>query len=94
MPMRSALAAAVLIAVAATNVAAQGCAMCGTAFTPDDPTTRAFGWSILFLIAMPYTLFGVVTGWLVVAHRRRVRRAAVIALRAAPVPDEPEGGLS
>ena len=39
------------------HVLAQGCAMCGTAFTKDDPVTRAFSWSVLFLIAMPYTLF-------------------------------------
>ena len=63
--------------------------MCGTAFAPDDPVTRAFSWSVLFLIAMPYTVFGLAAGWLFLAHRRHRarRRAEVIALpRARPVP--------
>ena len=49
------LVLATLCAVTAPDVFAQGCAMCGTAFTKDDPVTRAFSWSVLFLIAMPYT---------------------------------------
>ena len=70
---------------------AQGCAMCGTAFTHDDPVTRAFSWSVLFLIAMPYTVFGLAAGWLFLAYRRRGgrRRAEVITLprtRAVPAP--------
>jgi hypothetical protein len=70
---------------------AQGCAMCGTAFSPDDPVTRAFSWSVLFLIAMPYTVFGLAAGWLFLAHRRRRgrHRAEVITLprtRAVPAP--------
>jgi hypothetical protein len=88
------LAAAALCAVLSTVVApdafAQGCAMCGTAFIKDDPVTRAFNWSVLFLIAMPYTIFGLAAGWLFLAHRRRGRhRADVIAMpvtRQVPAP--------
>src|SRR5215467_16407229 len=87
------------VAGASTAVApdafAQGCAMCGTAFLKDDPVTRAFNWSVLFLIAMPYTIFGLAAGWLFLAHRRRGgrHRADVIALpvtRQVPAPAGPE----
>ena len=81
---------AVLFPVLAPDTFAQGCAMCGTAFIKDDPVTRAFNWSVLFLIAMPYTIFGLAAGWLFLAHRRRGRhRAEVIALpmtRQEPAP--------
>ena len=83
------LTLAVAAVLPAAHALAQGCAMCGTAFTPNDPVTRAFSWSVLFLIAMPYTVFGLAAGWLFLAHRRRSdrRRAEVITLpRSQPVP--------
>jgi hypothetical protein len=75
-----------------THVLAQGCAMCGTAFNHDDPVARAFNWSVLFLIAMPYTVFALAAGWLFLAHRRRSgrRRADVIVLRRTRAADGPE----
>ena len=75
-----------------SHVVAQGCAMCGTAFTHDDPVARAFNWSVLFLIAMPYTVFGIAAGWLFLAHRRRSgrRRAEVLVLRRARPAEGPE----
>jgi hypothetical protein len=85
------LALAIAAVLPAAHALAQGCAMCGTAFTPNDPVTRAFSWSVLFLIAMPYTVFGLAAGWLFLAYRRRGgrHRAEVIALprtRAVPAP--------
>jgi hypothetical protein len=68
---------------------AEACVMCGTATSPDDPVTRAFSWSVLFLIAMPYTVFGLAAGWLILANRRRSgrRRGRVVVLpRVRPVP--------
>jgi hypothetical protein len=88
----SALAILLALLLAFTGDAlAQGCAMCGTATTPDDPLARAFNWSILFLIAMPYTLCGLVGGWLAYRYRRSAaaRRGDVIALpwvRRSPAP--------
>ena len=83
--------AALVVPSPPPDVFAQGCAMCGTAFATDDPVTRAFSWSVLFLIAMPYTIFGVAAGWLFLAHRRRGARPRgdVIALpitRNVPAP--------
>lgn len=87
----SALVALATVAALAGDVLAQGCAMCGTASAPDDPVTRAFNWSILFLIAMPYTLCGVVGGWLAYRYRRAAtaRRGDVVVLpwvRREPAP--------
>src|SRR5262249_9046385 len=39
---------------AAADVLAQACAMCGSALS-DDPLGRAISWSIIFLMAAPYT---------------------------------------
>jgi ABC-type sulfate transport system permease subunit len=88
------LTVAALCAVTAPDAFAQGCAMCGTAFTKDDPVTRAFNWSVLFLIAMPYTIFGLAAGWLVLAHRRRAtrHRADVIALPVTRQVQAPDTG--
>jgi hypothetical protein len=69
--------------------------MCGSTFVTDDPLTRAFRWSILFLIASPYAVLAAAAGWLLLAHRRgpRHRRATVVELAQlrgrAP---EPTGG--
>jgi len=79
---------------AATNVFAQGCAMCGSSITPDDPLAGALNTSVLFLMVTPYTLVGGVALWLFVQHRRRTLRAsgAVTALpwvgTAAPSPSD------
>ena len=50
------LTVAVLLGAAA-DVLAQACAMCGSALS-DDPLGRAISWSILFLMAAPYTIVG------------------------------------
>ena len=52
------------------NALAQGCAMCGTVLSADDPVTQGFNWSIAFLMAMPYLVFGMVGGWLVYVRCR------------------------
>jgi len=84
--MRRATITAVLAATAllATGgpVLAQSCAMCGSSFGPQDPTGRAISYSILFLLAAPYTLFAVIAGWLYFMYRRAPgrRRASVLHL--------------
>ena len=61
---------------------AQSCAMCGSSFGPQDPTQRAISYSILFLMAAPYSLVAVVAGWLYFTYRRAggQRRASVLHL--------------
>ena len=75
------LATATLLAVRVPAFA-QSCAMCGSSFGPQDPTGRAISYSILFLMAAPYTLFAVITGWLYFMYRRAGgrRRASVLHL--------------
>lgn len=82
-PILGLLPTAVLLA--ATRAFAQGCAMCGSSVTPDDPLAKALNASVLFLMATPYTLVGSVALWLFVQHRRRSPRSggAVIALPRA-----------
>jgi heme/copper-type cytochrome/quinol oxidase subunit 2 len=49
----------------------QACAVCWIgASSPDDPMSHAFNWSILFLMAMPYTIVGLIVGWLIYTYRR------------------------
>jgi len=76
--VRQSLAAVLLASLLrAADAAAQGCAMCGTALGANGARTRAFQWSILFLMAVPYVLAGGFAGWLYLAARRR--RAAARA---------------
>jgi hypothetical protein len=73
-----------VLALVATrgSALAQSCAMCGSSFGPGDPTGRAISYSILFLMAAPYTLLTVIGGWLYFMYRRAGgrRRASVLHL--------------
>jgi hypothetical protein len=67
----AAVAAAGLLASGGiTNAFAQSCAMCAASFGPDDPVQRAFSWSILFMMAAPYTIAGSIAAWLFFTYRR------------------------
>ena len=77
------------LAMRATTALAQGCAMCASSFEPNDPATRAFNTSILFLMIAPYATFFTALGCVVWLYRRGAseRRAPVIPLyprRGAP----------
>jgi len=91
------LTVAVLLGAAA-DVLAQACAMCGSALS-DDPLGRAISWSILFLMAAPYTIVGTAVLCFVWIHRRAAgrRRAAsmeLAGLQAATAGEPSGGGLS
>ena len=82
----------------AADVLAQACAMCGSALS-DDPLGRAISWSILFMMAAPYTIVGTVALSILWIHRRAAgrRRAASIELaqlQAAAAGEPSGGGLS
>jgi hypothetical protein len=90
---------ALAVVLAAARAFAQSCAMCGASFGQNDPVQRAFSWSILFLMATPYTVVGLIAGAVFLAYRRASgsRRGAVIDLRRArrPLPATgAEGDLS
>ncbi len=82
---RSLLATALVILGGSARALAQSCAMCGASFGPNDPTSRAFSWSILFLMAAPYTIVATAAGILFYMHRRSPgrRRATIIDLAKA-----------
>jgi hypothetical protein len=82
---RSLTATPLVLLGTAGHALAQSCAMCAASFGPNDPTSRAMSWSILFLMAAPYTIVFTVAGVLFYLHRRGPdrRRAAIIDLAKA-----------
>ncbi len=50
------------------------CAVCLTGAAANDPVADAFNWSVLFLMAAPYTIVGSVGGWLAYTHWRAAAR--------------------
>ena len=48
------------------------CAVCLSGGA-NDPVQDAFNWSVLFLMAAPYTIVGSIGGWLFYLHRRSSR---------------------
>lgn len=49
-------------------VDAHACSVCWD-LSSDDLSSRAMNWSILFLMAMPFTIVGSIGGWLVYKYR-------------------------
>ena len=90
-------ASLVLVALAvlgrASSALAQGCAMCGNSFGQNDPTTRAFNTSVLFLMLAPYAIFFAAAGVVVFLYRRGLlaRRAPVIPLHRRRTPAPADG---
>jgi hypothetical protein len=84
-PRLVAACAAVAVLAPASPVFAQSCAMCASSFGQNDPMTRAFSWSILFLMATPYTIVGTIGAFLFFMHRRTPgrRRGTIIDLARA-----------
>jgi hypothetical protein len=85
--------AVALLAMRAANALAQGCAMCASSFEPNDPATKAFNASILFLLIAPYAIFFSALGCVLWLYRRGVagRRAPVVPLHSRRLaPDAPK----
>jgi hypothetical protein len=81
------VAVGLILAFGGTSVRALAqCAMCGTALQgQDDPIRSAIGWSVAFLMLMPFTLFSSIGVWLYLAFRRaRAQQlpAPLLAFRA------------
>lgn len=81
---RFSFAFSVLASVVAFPMAAFACAVC-VAGASNDPVTDAFNWSVLFLMAMPYTVVGSVAGWLAYTHWRAAAKKDGGAKKKAPV---------
>jgi len=65
--------------------AAHACAVCLSG-SADDPLTDAFNWSVLFLMAMPYTVLGSIGVFLFYNYRRSAKRVSDTSARPAIVP--------
>jgi len=75
----SLVARCIAVAIAAVAVlgpvAAQACAVCFGS-SPNDPFSRGINWGILFMMIMPFTIAGLIGGWLFYMYRpwRRTER--------------------
>ena len=58
---------------------AGACSVCVTG--DNDPTANAFNWSVLFLMATPYTVVGSIAGWLFFKFRRAAAKPVEEAAR-------------
>ncbi|OGQ78889.1 MAG: hypothetical protein A3F90_09330 [Deltaproteobacteria bacterium RIFCSPLOWO2_12_FULL_60_19] len=65
--------------------AAHACAVCLSG-SADDPLTDAFNWSVLFLMAMPYTVLGSIGAFLFYNYRRSTKRASEPSARTTIAP--------
>ena len=60
------------LAAALVPALASACSVCVTG--DNDPTSNAFNWSVLFLMATPYAVVGSIAGWLFFKYRRAVAK--------------------
>ncbi len=92
--MRSAILAGGALLCGPAAAFAQSCAMCGSSFSPNDPATRAFTWSIIFLLLVPYTIFGLAAGFVFWSFRRASNRprGTIIPMAWRRRPTAPVGG--
>jgi len=61
------------ISMALLPVAAWACAVC---FEGDDALARGLNMSILFLMSMPFTIFGLIFGTVYLTYKRALRRGS------------------
>jgi len=54
---------------------------CPACKTLDDPIGKGFNWSILFLMAMPFTVVGIIGGTIFLHYRRARKLTADAELR-------------
>jgi heme/copper-type cytochrome/quinol oxidase subunit 2 len=83
--LRRCFSSAVLALAFLFPVVAWPCAVCLTGASANDPVADAFNWSVLFLMAAPYTIVGSVGGWLAYTHWRAARKRDGKLKRKVPV---------
>ena len=83
------LAAGVVLVAAAVGallpVDAHACSVCWD-LSSNDLSSRAMNWSILFLMAMPFTIVGSIGGWLVYKYRHAPKAERQRPASGQPVP--------
>lgn len=62
---------AAALALAHDPVVARACSVCLSG--DSGPIADAYNWSVLFLMATPYAVFGCLGGWLVYKYRRAAK---------------------
>ncbi len=78
----------------APDVATAQCSMCVTALEQNPEAAAGFNRAILFLLAMPYAVFGSLAGYVVLSRRRRAARSQPeAAARPAGAQALPDGAL-
>lgn len=80
-------------AVLLSAVSAQACAVCFGS-SADDPFSRGINWGILFMMTMPFTVAGVIGGWLFYMYRPwrragRRRKEPLLTPHGAPQTPQP-----
>ena len=65
-------ASVLILAMFIIPMSLEACPGCKTL---DDPISKGFNWSILFLMAMPFTVFGFIGGTVYLQYRRANRKS-------------------
>lgn len=60
----------IIFLVAIITLTAEACPACKNL---DEPIAHGFNWSVLFMMAMPFTVFGVIGGSVFYSYRRANR---------------------
>jgi heme/copper-type cytochrome/quinol oxidase subunit 2 len=74
----------IVVALFTSQSAAHACAVCLNG-AGGARLTDAFNWSVIFLMAMPYTILFSVVGFFVYSYRRAARKARAAAESAPPL---------
>lgn len=80
---RSLAALSFVVGALASPAGALACSVCIGAASGNDPVADAYNWSILFLMATPYTVIGSVGGWLFFRYRRASTKDEGVSPRPA-----------
>ena len=85
MKLRFFLSGLLAVAPVLSHSVAHACAVCLTG-AADDPLTDAFNWSVLFLMAMPYSVLGSIGAFLFYNYRRSAKRAGEPSAKTTIMP--------
>ena len=67
------------LVIAAPDTASAQCSMCVTALEQNPEVAAGFNRAILFLLAMPYAVFGSLAGYVLYSRRRRTGAGAPVS---------------